>query len=167
MITNLKDLYFDQLRDLYSAETQLIEALPEMAQHATDTKLKEGFNMHLKETREQRDRLDQICRNHGITPGGEECEAMRGLIKEARKHAPETTVGPVRDAVLVASGNRIEHYEIAGYGVAKEFAKALGFDDDADLLDKTLDEESEADDKLTKLATGGLFASGINEEAIH
>lgn len=167
MITNLEELYHDQIRDLYSAETQLIEALPEMAEHASDRDLKEAFTLHLKETREHRDRLQQLCRRHGVAPEGEECEAMRGLIKEARKHVGETTTGNVRDAVLVASANRVEHYEIAGYGVAKSFASALGFDDDAEMLDKTLDEESEADKKVTKIATGGLFSAGVNEAAIH
>lgn len=166
MINNLEQLYHDQLRDLFSAEQQLIEALPEMADHATDHDLKEAFSHHLKETRQQRDRLQQICSRHGIAPEGEDCDAMRGLVKEAKKHVSETEAGSVRDAVLVASANRVEHYEIAGYGVARSFAKALGFDDDADLLDKTLEEESEADSKLTKLATGGLFSAGVNEAAM-
>lgn len=167
MINNLEQLYHDQLRDLYSAETQLIEALPQMADHAADNELKEAFSMHLKETREHRDRLQQICRRHGIEPEGEECDAMRGLIKEAKKHVGETTTGNVRDAVLIASANRVEHYEIAGYGVARSFATALGFDDDVDLLEKTLEEESEADSKVTKIATGGLFKAGVNEAAVH
>jgi len=166
MITNLEQLYYDQIRDLYSAETQLITALPEMAANATNKELKEAFEMHLEETRTQRGRLEKICARHGMTPEGEECDAMRGLVKEAKKHVTDTTPGDVRDAVLIASANRVEHYEIAAYGVAKTFAKCLGFSEDASLLDESLDEESAADDKVTKIATGGLFTSGVNQAAV-
>ncbi len=167
MITNLEELYRDQLRDLYSAETQLITALPEMAVAASNSDLREGFVAHLEETREQIVRLEQICARRGIDPEGEECDAMRGLIKEAKKHVDETLTGEVRDAVLIASANRVEHYEIAAYGVTRAFAKALGYDDDAELLSDSLDEESATDEALTKIATGGLFGSGVNEAAIH
>ena len=167
MITNLEELYRDQLRDLYSAETQLITALPEMAVAASNSELREGFVKHLEETRGQRVRLEKICARRGIDPEGEECDAMRGLIKEAKKHVDETLTGEVRDAVLIASANRVEHYEIAAYGVTRAFAKALGYDDDAKLLGDSLDEESATDEALTKIATGGLFGSGVNEAAIH
>jgi len=167
MITNLEQLYIDQLRDLYSAETQLIAALPEMAQHATDTDLRDAFNHHLDETRTQRARLQEICGFHGVSPEGEECDAMRGLVKEAGKHITDTTPGSVRDAVLIASANRVEHYEIAAYGVAKAFAQCLGYDEDVKLLDKSLDEESNADTTITKIATGGIFRNGVNEAAAH
>jgi ferritin-like metal-binding protein YciE len=165
MINNLEQLYYDQIRDLYSAETQLIGALPEMAAQASDPDLKEAFNHHLEQTRDHRARLEQICSKHSITPAGEECDAMRGLVKEAKKHLSETAHGSVRDAILIASGNRVEHYEIAGYGVAKTFAKILNFDDDARLLDETLQEEGAADKLLTKIATGGIFSTGVNEAA--
>jgi ferritin-like metal-binding protein YciE len=165
MITNLEQLYYDQIRDLYSAETQLTTALPEMAGKASNQELREAFEMHLGETRGHRARLEKICARHGVTPEGEECDAMRGLIKEARKHVADTTPGDVRDAVLIASANRVEHYEIAAYGVAKTFAKCLGFSEDASLLDESLDEESAADAKVTKIATGGLFTSGVNQAA--
>lgn len=167
MITNLEELYRDQLRDLYSAETQLIIALPEMAVAASNSDLRERFVKHLEETREHRVRLEEICARRGIDPEGEECDAMRGLIKEAKKHVDETLTGEVRDAVLIASANRVEHYEIAAYGVTRAFAKALGYDDDAELLGDSLDEESATDEALTKIATGGLFGSGVNEAAIH
>jgi ferritin-like metal-binding protein YciE len=167
MITNLEELYRDQLRDLYSAETQLIIALPEMAVAASNSDLRERFVKHLEETREHRVRLEEICVRRGIDPEGEECDAMRGLIKEAKKHVDETLTGEVRDAVLIASANRVEHYEIAAYGVTRAFAKALGYDDDAELLGDSLDEESATDEALTKIATGGLFGSGVNEAAIH
>lgn len=167
MITNLDELYCDQLRDLYSAENQLIAALPEMAAAATNTDLREGFTRHLEETRSQHARLATICARRGISPEGEDCDAMRGLIKEAKKHLGDTVAGDVRDAVLIASANRVEHYEIAAYGVARAFAEALGYGDDAELLGESLDEEAAADEALTKIATGGLFSSGVNAAAIH
>lgn len=166
MIHNLEQLYQDQLRDLHSAETQLIAALPEMVSHSTNEELRTAFSNHLEETKGQLARITRICHSHGINPGGEECDAMKGLIKEAKKHLIETESGVVRDAVLIASGNRVEHYEIAAYGVAKAFAEALGFDEDAQMLSESLDEESEADTLLTGIATGGIFQTGINEEAI-
>lgn len=165
MITTLEQLYFDQISDLYSAETQLLRGLPEMAAHATSPELKDAFNNHLNETREHVTRLKVISERHGILIDGVTCEAMRGLLIEAKKHLVETLQGDVRDAVLIASGNRIEHYEIAGYGVAKAFAASLGFGDDADLLDETLQEEGAADAAITKIATGGIFTSGVNEAA--
>jgi ferritin-like metal-binding protein YciE len=167
MITNLEELYCDQLRDLYSAETQLIAALPDMMGAASNSDLREGFAKHLEETREHRVRLELICARRAISPEGEDCDAMRGLIKEAKKHVGETLTGEVRDAVLIASANRVEHYEIAAYGVTRAFAKALGYDDDAKLLGESLDEEAATDEALTKIATGGLFGSGVNAAAIH
>ncbi|QJE97359.1 ferritin-like domain-containing protein [Luteolibacter luteus] len=167
MITNLEQLYIDQLRDLYSAEKQLIAALPEMAAHASHEELRDAFNHHLQETKEQQRRLQEIFDRHGLNPEGEECDAMRGLIKEAGKHIPDTSPGSVRDAVLIACANRVEHYEIAAYGVAKAFADCLGYHDDVKTLGKTLEEEGNADQTITRIATGGLFRSGVNEEALH
>ncbi|MBB5350862.1 ferritin-like metal-binding protein YciE [Haloferula luteola] len=166
MIENLKSLYFDQLRDLYSAETQMIEALPKMMAQASHPDLKDAFSDHLEETRGQRSRLEKICARHGIQPAGETCDAMKGLVKEAEKHGNETLPGSVRDAVLIAAANRVEHYEIAGYGTAKCYADVLGFDEDVKLLDETLEQEGAADKKLTKIATGGLFHDGVNEAAL-
>ena len=167
MITNLEQLYYDQLRDIYSAEKQLIASLPEMAKHASNDELRDAFTTHLEETRGQKDRLQRIFGRHGQEPEGEECDAMRGLIKEAGKHLTDTTPGSVRDAVLIASANRVEHYEIAAYGVAKAFADCLGFDEDVKLLDQSIEEEGNADDTITRIATGGLFRSGVNEAALH
>jgi len=166
MITTLQDLYYDQLRDLYSAETQLLKAMPAMKSAATCDDLKKALGSHLEETREQAERLKRICAAHGIMPEGETCDAMKGLIKEGEKHIEDTLPGDVRDAVIIASANRVEHYEIAGYGVAKAFAQVLEFDDDVSLLDKSLDEESNADSAITKIATGGLFSSGLNKAAV-
>jgi ferritin-like metal-binding protein YciE len=166
MINNLEELYYDQVRDLHSAETQLVSALPELASSASNSELRSLFSKHLDETRGHVARLTEIAGRHGFSCNGVTCEAMRGLISEARKHASEAAPGSVRDAVLIASANRVEHYEIAGYGVAKAFANCLGFSEDADDLDATLDEESDADKAITKLATGGLFGSGVNKEAV-
>jgi ferritin-like metal-binding protein YciE len=167
MINNLQQLYHDQLRDLHSAETQLISALPEMASNATDPDLREAFSNHLEETHEHKRRLETICAALGIDTAGEDCDAMRGLIKEAKKHVAGTSPGDVRDAALIACANRVEHYEIAAYGVAKAYADALGHDEAFRLLGDTLQEEGDADKVLTKIATGGLFSRGVNQEAIH
>lgn len=166
-MNNLKELYFDQLRDLYSAELQLLKALPDMVAYASCPTLREALAKHLEETKRHKERLEKICRSHGISPEGEDCDAMRGLIKEAKKHIEAALSGDVRDVEMIACLNRIEHYEIAGYGVAKSFAKSLVFDDDVPILDATLDEEGGADDVLTHLATGGLFTKGLNAAAIH
>ncbi len=166
MITNLEQLYFDQLRDLHSAEKQLLAALPEMSANATSTELREAFDHHLGETRDQQRRLGEIFGRHGIDPEGEDCDAMRGLIKEAGKHVTSTSPGSVRDAVLIASANRVEHYEIAAYGVARAFADCLGYHEDVKALDASLEEESKADETITRIATGGLFRSGVNEAAM-
>ncbi|WP_367874395.1 ferritin-like domain-containing protein [Luteolibacter sp. Populi] len=165
MITNLEQLYFNQLRDLFSAESQLIAALPDLTNHVTDPELRRTFQKHMGETRNHRARLQDIFCRHGLNPGGEECEAVRGLIRETRKHVGRTRGGVLRDAVLIAATNRIEHYEIAGYGTAKAFAECLGYGDDADILGTTLGEESDADEAFTKLATGGMFSRGLNEMA--
>ncbi|MEO5916276.1 MAG: ferritin-like domain-containing protein [Luteolibacter sp.] len=165
-IENLQQLYFDQLRDLYSAETQLVAALPEMVKNATNDRLRDAFADHLEETCNHVSRIERLFVEHGITAEGEECDAMRGLIEEAKKHIASTAPGDVRDAVLIASANRIEHYEIAGYGVAKAFAEVLEFDSAVDLLDQTLQEEGTADKFLTSIATGGLFSNGVNEDAV-
>ncbi|MEO5712422.1 MAG: ferritin-like domain-containing protein [Luteolibacter sp.] len=166
-INNLEELYYDQLRDLYSAEIQLVAALPDMVSNATNDELREAFATHLVETKGHVLRLEQLFVSHGISRDGEECDAMRGLIKEAKKHIECTTRGEVRDAVLIASANRVEHYEIAAYGATKAFAEVLGFDHAVTMLDKTLQEEGNADHVITKIATGGIFTIGINEAAIH
>ena len=166
MITNLEQLYFDQLRDLYSAESQLSAALPDLTNSVTDPELRKSFQKHIGETRTHRARLQDIFCRHGLNPGVEECEAVRGLIREARKHVCRARAGTVRDAVLIAVANRIEHYEIAGYGTARAFAECLGYADDADVLGTSLEEESDADEAITRIATGGLFSVGINEAAV-
>lgn len=164
-VNNLEDLYVDQLRDLHNAEQQLMQALPKMAQAAHSSDLKEGFEHHLQQTRVHVERLDKIFMRMGKTSSGEKCEAMEGLIKEGEEAIQLQGDKTVRDAALIAAAQRVEHYEMAGYGTVRTFADQLGFDDDKKLLQRTLDEEGETDKKLTSIAEGGLFSSGINEKA--
>ncbi len=153
---NLKDLFEHQLKDLYSAENQLVEALPKMQKHATDDKLKKAFENHLKETKGHVKRLEEITEKLGIKPTGEKCKAMEGLVKEAESFLKEDTEKDVRDAGLIAEAQRVEHYEISGYGTAVRYAKELGHDNIADKLQKTLDEEYKADNLLTDMAEDRL-----------
>ena len=164
-MNSLQDLYVDQLQDLYSAENQLIQALPKMARAAQTDALRKGFQEHLDQTRTHVSRLEQIFTHVGSRPGGKVCEAMQGLIQEGEEAIALEGDSTVRDAALIAAAQRVEHYEIAGYGTVRTFAKQLGFGDDKNLLQKTLDEEGETDKKLTSLAEGGFFSSGINEKA--
>src|SRR5680860_327623 len=153
---NLKELFEHQLKDLYSAEKQLIEALPKMESNANDSELKEAFGSHLEETKGQKKRLEEICEELDIDPNGEKCKAMEGLIKEAEGFIDEAGDDDVMDAGLIAEAQRVEHYEISGYGTAVRYAKELGHDDIAKKLQETLDEEYKADQTLDDLAEGRL-----------
>jgi ferritin-like metal-binding protein YciE len=164
-MNSLQDLYVDQLQDLYSAETQLVQALPKMASAAYTDELRKGFQVHLEQTRTHVNRLDQIFSRIGSRGGSNICEGMQGLIKEGEEAIALDGDPKVRDAALIAAAQRVEHYEIAGYGTVRTYAKDLGFSSDSSLLQKSLDEEAETDKKLTKLAEGGLFKSGINDQA--
>jgi len=152
----LEDLFEHQLKDLYSAETQLIEALPKMVKNSKDDKLKKAFEDHLEETKEHKKRLEEVCKKLDIDPNGEKCKGMEGLIKEAEDFIKEKKDDDVANAGLIADAQRVEHYEIAGYGTAVRYAKELGHNDIAKTLQKTLDEEYDADNKLDKLAEGRL-----------
>ena len=156
----LKDLFEHQLKDLYSAENQLLSALPKVIENVSDSKLKDAIKSHQQETEEQKQRIMEICDTLGINPSGEECKAMKGLIEETNHFLKEDAVSEVRDAGIIANCQRIEHYEISGYGTAVKFAKQLGHDDLAEKLQQTLDEEYGADTKLDSLAEGR-----INEKA--
>lgn len=164
-LNSLEDLFIHELRDLYSAESQLVNALPKMAQAATSADLREAFNHHLEQTRNHKKRLDTIFNQLGTTSGGEECEAMKGLIKEGESVINAQAHSTVKDAALIAAAQRVEHYEMAGYGTVRTYAKELGHSEVASLLQQTLDEEGDANKKLTGLAEGGLFQIGINEKA--
>jgi ferritin-like metal-binding protein YciE len=160
----LNDVFVDQIEDLYSAETQLVAALPKVASAVSDAKLREAIEHHLEQTRGHVQRLQQIKSDRGIT-GSEKCKGMAGLLAEGEETIGESGHGPAKDAAIIADAQRIEHYEIAAYGTVKTLAKELGYDDAAKLLDETLSEEGAADDLLTKIATGGLLRSGLNAEA--
>lgn len=158
---NLSDLFEHQLKDLYSAESQLIKALPKMAKNASDSKLKKAIEDHLEETKEQKERLKEVCSELGIKPTGEECKAMKGLIEEAESFLKEKADDDVKDAGIIAEAQRVEHYEISAYGTAVRFAKELGHKDIAKKLQKTLDEEQKADTDLNKMAEGRLNKQAI------
>ncbi|MDX1531308.1 MAG: ferritin-like domain-containing protein [Rhodothermales bacterium] len=169
---NLHDLYVHQLKDLYSAETQLIEALPLMAKKASHPRLKQAFETHLDETKRQRERIEQVMKGLDESPKGETCQAMKGIIKEANdflsdvenliaKDAPN----PVVDAGLIANAQRAEHYEIAGYGTVCYFAEVLGRNDDKRILGQTLQEEKQTDDLLTQIAKEAVDPSAIHANA--
>jgi len=164
MIATLHQLYIHQIKDLHSAECQVLEPLTQMASKACCDELKAALTKHADETRTHLTRLETILRNHNETPGDVECEAAKGIIKEGQ-HLLSELRGDAIDPGIIAACQRFEHYEIAAYGTVKEYAKALDLDGDADLLDENLDEESDANEKLTKIATGGFFRSGVNEEA--
>jgi len=151
-ITTLQQLFVEQLQDLFSAENQLIEALPKMAKAAYAAPLKKGFQLHLKETREHARRLEKILKRLGEKPGGKTCKAMEGLVKEGNETISEDASREVKDAALIAAAQRVEHYEIAGYGCVRTFATLLGLKGDAQTLEATLKEEAATDKKLTAAA---------------
>ena len=151
-LNTLRDLFVEQLQDLYNAESQLIKALPKMAKKATNEELKQALEQHLAETEQQRERLDQIFELLGEKAGRHKCKAMEGLIEEGEELLKEDAEPEVLDAGIIASGNRIEHYEIAGYGTARTYAAQLGEKQIEKLLSQTLEEEKKADALLTELA---------------
>lgn len=166
-MNSLDDLFVSELKDLYSAEKQLLKAIPKMAKAANSKALQNGFTKHLKQTEGHVSRLEKVFEELGVSPRGKKCKAMEGLIEEGKEVLEEDMDDDVRDAALIAAAQRVEHYEIAAYGTARTLAQELGLTDAQALLDETLDEESNADKLLTKIATGGVFSSGINETATH
>ena len=165
-LDSLEDVLVHQLNDLYSAEDQLVEALPKMAEAASNDELRKAFEHHLEETRDHRDRIQEILGMLGKRRAGTECKAMKGLIEEGEEVIKTSGAdSAAKDAALIAAAQRVEHYEIAAYGTAKTLAGELGKDEMKDMLDQTLDEESNADKLLTKIATGGMMKSGVNEKA--
>jgi ferritin-like metal-binding protein YciE len=156
----LQELYLEQLKDIYDAENQLMKALPKMAKEATNEELKACFEQHLEQTEEQISRLDQIFEELGEKSKGHKCKAMAGLVEEGKELMAEDAEEDVMDAALICAAQKIEHYEIATYGCLRTYAEMLGFDEQADLLQETLDEEKDTDENLTELAV-----SCINLEA--
>lgn len=151
-LDNLKDLYVEQLRDLYNAEQQLTEALPQMVEAASHSELRQAFESHLKETREHVQRIESIFNDLGESPSGEKCEAMEGLIEEGEELLEKDADDDVLDAGLIAAAQKVEHYEISGYGTVATYAELLDRDNDHEILTRTLSEEKEADKKLNRIA---------------
>lgn len=147
----LKELYIDELKDLYSAENQLVKALPKMAKAAASEELREGFEEHLEQTKEHVARLEKIFQALDESPKGKKCMGMEGLVKEGSEVIAEDFEEAVKDAALIGAAQRVEHYEIAAYGTASEFARILGESEHVSLLEQTLEEEKETDQKLTEL----------------
>lgn len=153
-VSTFEELSLEGLKDIYDAEHQITEALPKMADAATSAELKNAFQMHLRQTQNQISRLDQVFQLLGEQPERKTCVATRGLIAEGNEHMKETEAGPLRDATLIEAAQKVEHYEMAAYGTARTFAQQLGQDQVAQLLEETLREEEETDQKLTGIAEG-------------
>lgn len=162
----LHELLVEELKDLYNAETQLTKALPKMAKAASDRSLKSGFEEHLDQTHEHIARLDRAMELLDASPKGKTCKAMKGLIAEGEEKIKEDASPAVKDAALIGAAQKVEHYEIAGYGTVRTFAELLGEEEVVSLLQETLDEEAETDRKLTVLASSlNLKAeTGADEE---
>ena len=164
-LESLQDLYLEQLRDLHSAERQIIEALPKMIEKTSHPELRRGFEMHLRQTEEQLRRLERIGERIGQDLGGHKCKGMEGLLEEGEELMKERADSDVLDAALIAAAQRVEHYEMAGYGCARTYARLLGLEDDARVLQQTLDEEGETDHKLTELAERVVNVEALMGEA--
>src|SRR5215475_52372 len=166
---SLRELYIDELRDLYNAETQLTKALPKMAKGSSNSELRQAFEEHLRQTSEHVSRLELIFEGLDEKPAGKKCLGMEGLVKEGAETLREDYEGAVMDAAIIGAAQRVEHYEIAGYGTARDFARLLGEDEHISLLEQTLGEEKETDHKLTQLAEeinsqAGEDAGGTDDE---
>lgn len=159
-MATLEDLYTDLLKDLYSAEKQLVKALPKLAKNAQSPDLQKALQDHLKQTEGQVERIERIFTELGSSPRGKKCVGMEGLVEEGNELLQEDTEPNVLDAGLIAAAQKVEHYEIASYGTARAWAQRLGYDNAARLLQETLEEESMANEKLTRIAE-----SHINMEA--
>jgi ferritin-like metal-binding protein YciE len=162
-LDSLETLFVEELRDLYSAENQLVKALPKMAKRASSEELKQAFEEHLELTKGHVDRLDEIFENLGKSGKGKTCKAMKGLIEEGSEILEEDGEASVIDAGLIAAAQKVEHYEIASYGTVRTWAEMLDQNDAVDLLQQTLDEESETDEKLTEIAESTINVTAANE----
>jgi ferritin-like metal-binding protein YciE len=151
-INSLRELYIDHLRDLYDAENQLLKALPKMAKEASSEELRQAIDEHLDETRGQVERLEEIFEQLGEKAKGKKCKGMQGLIEEGQETLDEDMEEDTKDAAIIAAAQRVEHYEISGYGTARTYATLLGENEASELLEETLKEEKETDQKLTQLA---------------
>jgi len=164
---NLYQLFIDELEDMYSSEKQMVASLPKLIKLASEPDLKECLTKHLHETEHQIVRIEQIFNILAITPRENTCQAMEGILREADEIVRNKIKSPILDAAIISAAQKVEHYEIASYGTLRSFAKHLDLNSDiADLLQETLDEEGAADKKLTKIADGSFFFSGVNTEAV-
>lgn len=159
-LENLKDLLIHQIKDLYSAEEQMIEGLPKVMQNTSNDELRTIFTEHLEVTKKHKKRLEEVAEKLDIDPSGQTCKAMKGLMNETSSFIKEDASPEVRDAGLIADAQRVEHYEISAYGTAITYAETLGLQDVADLLKQTIDDEKSTDERLNKIAK-----SKINERA--
>ena len=165
-LNTFENLYADQLNDLFSAESQLIEALPKMVEAASTPELQQAFSDHLEQTRGHAEIVTQLLVAIGERAGGEKCMGMEGLLKEGKELLEKRGDPSVKDAALIAAAQRVEHYEIAGYGTARAFALQLGHNDAVNRLQEILNEESDANERLTRIATGeGGAEVAINQDA--
>jgi ferritin-like metal-binding protein YciE len=162
-LDTLKTLYVNELRDLYNAENQLIKALPKMAKAASSEELKEAFEKHLEQTKTHVERLEEVFEDLDEKPTGKTCRAMKGLIEEGSEILEEDGEESVLDAGIIVAAQKVEHYEIASYGSVRTFAELLGKDKSAQLLQTTLEEESEANEKLNELAEGIVNPEALME----
>lgn len=158
-LNSLQDLFSEQIADLYNAETQLVDALPKMSEAAASQELRQAFDQHLAQTRQHVQRLEQIYEQTGVERMNKECKGMKGLIAEGQEVIKERGNDVTKDAALIAAAQRVEHYEIAGYGTVRTYAERLGFEEAISLLEQTLEEESKTDEMLTSLATDGINAA--------
>jgi ferritin-like metal-binding protein YciE len=155
-LNTLKDLYIHELKDLFSAEKQIVKALPKMAKAASNKQLVAGFQEHLEQTKEHAQRLEKILSSHQQTTRGPKCKGMEGVVAEGAEMIEEEADDEVKDAGLIAAAQRVEHYEMAGYGTARTYAELLGDKDGAKLLAQTLEEERQTDQKLSQLANSAI-----------
>ena len=158
-LDNLQDLYIRELKDLYSVKKQLVSALPKMAKTAKNDELEAGFREHLEQTKGHAARLEEILARHRQSTRGKKCKGMEGIIAEGAELIEEEADPEVKDAGLIAAAQRVEHYEIAGYGTARTYAEMLGDEQGAELLQETLNEEKQTDEKLTHLAKSSINAA--------
>ncbi len=163
-LQTLEDLYVDGIKDLWSAEKQILKALPKMIKASTHKELKRAFTQHEKQTRQHVKRLERICRELGVSPRGKKCVGMEGLLKEGSELIGERPDKDVLDAGLIAAAQHVEHYEMAGYGCARTYARVLGYDDQARVLQDTLDEEGDTDKALTAIAVRSINVDAIDGE---
>src|ERR1700730_15732302 len=160
----MQDLFYEELEDLFDAEKQIVKALPKVAEAVASEELRNALEEHLKQTKQHVSRLEQVFRAIGREAKAKKCEGMKGLLEEGEKVISELDESPVRDAALIGAAQKVEHYEIAGYGTTRTFAQLLGHDEAVELLDETLEEEKEADEKLTDIAESDINIEAAEDE---